>query len=658
MKTSKVSRLSAISLTAGLFLALSLNACSNAQENTESGRESSSKEPEKPLKQSRQFSLSKDNPIIVVYPRSTEAIAAPSSFIIGAVLPGGSLILSDGKTSKPVTLNKDGYFAQVIPLSRGENNFELQYKEAASGQIFAKQLKVNREKLKPGIPSQSLLISPDNLEPKEDRALTAGDIIEFSCRATPDAAVSVELAGKKIKLSTLSSLKAQVKGGVAPTINRGMEAAYGELFQRYPQQASDLYIGLYRIEASDNFVNAQPRYLLSKDGKSTSLASAVNLSVVRQPLTAFTLHDDTIVRVAPELARLTPLPAGVRVLTDGYQKDNIRCLYRPGKHVWIKREDLQFEPLGAPIPRAVCRTLQVGKDAYGEVVSIPMSQRLPFIVEQQTKPNRLVLKIFGAQADTDWAYQAPPDEREAKLIEDISWKQPDDHTYEIDVALKANRQWGYYLNYSDNTLNLHIKYPPTLAKGDKRLSGLKVCVDPGHGGNESGALGPSGINEATINLAIALEFKKELERLGATVYMTRERDVDVSLADRVKFAVDKKVDVLVSVHGNALPDGRDPMKEHGTSTYRYHPQSIELARFIKNAMVRDLNLPDLGERYQNLALCRPTAMPAVLAEVAFVVNPDEYSNMINPDWQAKAGKSLARGLADYFAPKPVETNQN
>lgn len=658
MKTSKVSRLSAISLTAGLFLALSLNACSNAQENTESGRESSSKEAEKPLKQFSQFSLSKDNPIIVVYPRSTEAIAAPSSFIIGAVLPGGSLTLSDGKTSKPVTLNKDGYFAQVIPLSRGENNFELQYKEAASGQIFAKQLKVNREKLKPGIPSQSLLISPDNLEPKEDRALTTGDIIEFSCRATPDAAVSVELAGKKIKLSTLSSLKAQVKGGVAPTINRGMEAAYGEIFQRYPQQASDLYIGLYRIEASDNFVNAQPRYLLSKDGKSTSLASAVNLSVVRQPLTAFTLHDDTIVRVAPELARLTPLPAGVRVLTDGYQKDNIRCLYRPGKHVWIKREDLQFEPLGAPIPRAVCRTLQVGKDAYGEVVSIPLSQRLPFIVEQQTKPNRLVLKIFGAQADTDWAYQAPPDEREAKLIEDISWKQPDDHTYEIDVALKANRQWGYYLDYSDNTLNLHIKYPPTLAKGDKRLSGLKVCVDPGHGGNESGALGPSGINEATINLAIALEFKKELERLGATVYMTRERDVDVSLADRVKFAVAKKVDVLVSVHGNALPDGRDPMKEHGTSTYRYHPQSIELARFIKNAMVRDLNLPDLGERYQNLALCRPTAMPAVLAEVAFVVNPDEYSNMINPDWQAKAGKSLARGLADYFAPKPVETNQN
>lgn len=133
--------------------------------------------------------------------------------------------------------------------------------------------------------------------------------------------------------------------------------------------------------------------------------------------------------------------------------------------------------------------------------------------------------------------------------------------------------------------------------------------------------------------------------------MTREEDIDVSLNDRVAFARDKKVDLLISVHNNALPDGRDPLKEHGTSTYRYHPQSIELARCLKDSMVKELELPDLGARYQNLALCRPTAMQAVLVEVAFMVNPDEYSNLINSQWQNKAARSLVNGLLSYFARK-------
>ena len=69
---------------------------------------------------------------------------------------------------------------------------------------------------------------------------------------------------------------------------------------------------------------------------------------------------------------------------------------------------------------------------------------------------------------------------------------------------------------------------------------------------------------------------------------------------------------------------------------------------LKNSMVKELGLPDLGARYQNLALCRPTAMQAVLLEVAFVVNPDEYSHLINNEWQAKAAKSMLNGMLSYF----------
>lgn len=638
-----------------LFLCIcQLNAC-KAQESQESREEKPSMKKQSPIKRVK-VELTESQPIYVSYPApaSNNTIAAAASFIIGSVLPGGSLSIN----GKPVSLNKDGYFAQTVPLARGNNRFALVYTREGANSPYTTYVQIVREKLKEPLSASSLTISTDGVEPKDDRALTAGDIIEFSCHATPGAEVYAELAGKKIQMASLASLRAKAKERSGPGLNRGLEAAYGQLFQRFPQHAPDLYLGLYRIENSDFFTNSHPRFVLTKNGKNTSLTLGTNISVVKQPLMAHTVHDDTIVRVAPELARLTPLPAGVRLTTDGYQKDNIRCLYKTGKHVWIKREDLQFEPSGAPAPRAVCRSVQVDKDDWGEIVSIPMSQRLPFLIEQTVgaNANKLQVKIYGAQSDTDWVYQAPAG-GEARLIEDVVWKQPEDGVYEIDIALKSARQWGYFAEYTDNTLNLHIKYPPRLVntaekgRSERPLEGLSVCVDPGHGGLESGALGPSGLCEAEVNLAIAKKFKTALEKEGATVFMTREEDIDVSLNDRVAFARDKKVDLLISVHNNALPDGRDPMKEHGTSTYRYHPQSIELARCLKNSMVKELDLPDLGARYQNLALCRPTAMQAVLVEVAFMVNPDEYSSLINSQWQNKAARSLVNGLLSYFSCK-------
>lgn len=633
---------------------MSLYACGlKAQEAPVSKPVKSKAEPVKRIRPT----VSAATPIIVVYPPVSSTVSAPSSFIIGATYPGTTLTLSNSQTGlkSTVTPNSDGFFAQVIPLARGSNKFELLYSGAQGS--YQKTIQINREKLKGHISPGTFTIDKTSLEPAEDRGVTAGDIIEFSCRATPDCQVEVELGAKKIKLQPLASMRTTYKNKHSKTpaspINRGMETAYGQVFQRYPANSPDLYVGLYKVESGDNFAGAHPVFTLKNASQSTSVALGTTINVITQPRMAHTVHDDTIVRVAPELARLTPLPEGVRVLTDGYQKDSIRVLYKTGKHVWIKKEDLAFENASAPAPRATPTTIQVKKDDYGEIVSIPLQERLPFVIEQSLTPNKLVLKLYGGTANTDWAYQAPENEGESQLLDNIAWKQPEDNVYELDLSLKPGRQWGYYADYDDNNLNLHIKYPPRLepvaqAGQSPRLSGLKVCIDPGHGGTESGALGPSGITEAEINLAIAKKLQALLEAEGATVCMTRVDDSDVSLQERVDFARDNKVDLLISVHNNALPDGRDPLKEHGTSTYRYHPQSVELAKTLKNSMVKDLALPDLGARYQNLALCRPTQMQAVLLEVAFVVNPDEYSHLINNEWQAKAAKSMLNGMLSYF----------
>ena len=634
--------------------ALTVSSCANAQvsDNVSESFKSTTSSTGPVVKKYKRPALEPSKPLLIVYPNieGTAKIAASSSFLIGSTYPGFSLTVNGEK----VLTNKEGFFAHVVPLAKGKNKFEVKVFGSDGSQTYNQVVEVAREGGRQSLSLSSFEFAPNSFEPKEDRGLNVGEIIEFAVRATPGSQVHVLMGKKQIALASIASLKSRKAGAAVSGINRGLEAAYGQVFQRHPAAQPDLYVGLYRIEANDQFYQEHPRYVMQKEGKSLTVASPAAITVLRQPQIAHTVHKDTITRVAPDLARLTPLPEGVRLIVDGYQGENIRCRYAPNKHIWIKKEDLSLGDSTGPAPDSVARTIQVKEDSYGETVVIPLNQRLPFLVEQNLKTNHLNVKIYGALADTDWIYQAP-DGGNSKLIENVSWKQPEDGVYQVDIDLTGSRQWGYFADFEDNNLNLHIKYPPRLKpiaeEAPMRLQGLSICLDPGHGGKETGAIGPSAIREAEINLAIALKFRDLLVAEGATVYMTREGDVDVSLNDRVDFAKAKNVDLLISIHNNALPDGRDPNKEHGTSSYWYHPQSQELAASLKNAEAKELGFPDIGARYQNLALCRPTNMPAVLVEVGFVCNPDEYAKLISPASQQAAAQGMLKGLINYFAKK-------
>jgi N-acetylmuramoyl-L-alanine amidase len=625
---------------------------------------------------------SKEKPLLVVYPRGEE-IAAATSFVCGATIPGYTLTVNGA----PVTINKLGFFAHLVPLKPGKNTFAVQA-TAPDGAVTTTNVEATREKAPAIMSESSLAFDSSSLKPKDDQGRTPGDIIELSCRATPGGKVTATLGTRTVPMICLANLAsaagaAQKKGGIKSSlassgINPGLSAAYGQVYQRYPAHRPDFYVGLYKVQAEDSFVDAPITFKLQKDGKETTFTAAAKVTTIKQPLMARTNVDDTIVRTAPDAGRLTPLPGQVRLMVDGWDGENIRCLYRAGKHGWIKKDALQMEESGAPAPSAVARTIIVKKDNYGESVVIPLSQRLPYTIEQSLKPNRLILRVYGVSADTDWTYQAPQEDDNGTLVENVTWKQPDDGTYEVSIDLKNIRQWGFWAGYgegdNETTLNLHIKNPPHFTGGQNpsasttgsaasseaapatatargaggRLSGLTVCVDPGHGGAELGAIGLSGIREAQINLGIAQKFKAQLLKEGATVFMTREDDSDISLDDRVAMARAKGVDLLISIHNNALPDGRDPIKEHGTSTYYYHPQAHELASILKTAMTQELKLKPLTTLNANLALCRPSSMQAVLVEVGFMVNPDEYALLIDDNFQQRAAVALKDGLITYF----------
>jgi N-acetylmuramoyl-L-alanine amidase len=149
-------------------------------------------------------------------------------------------------------------------------------------------------------------------------------------------------------------------------------------------------------------------------------------------------------------------------------------------------------------------------------------------------------------------------------------------------------------------------------------------------------------------LAIALRLRGLLEARGARVVMTRSTPDAVPLGSRPVIARRAGAHALVSIHLNALPDGVNPFAAHGTGTYFFHPQSAPLARAIQDAMVASMGLRNLGIYYDNLALTRPTWMPAVLCEGAFIMMPDQEAALRTPRFQDAYARGVADGVEAYF----------
>ncbi len=190
------------------------------------------------------------------------------------------------------------------------------------------------------------------------------------------------------------------------------------------------------------------------------------------------------------------------------------------------------------------------------------------------------------------------------------------------------------------------------------LAGKVIVIDPGHGGNDSGAIGPTGVMEKTVTLNIALRLQKLLEAEGATVYMTRSTDTEVSpkganasdieeLQARCDVANNHDADIFISIHNDSFTNGA----AKGTTGYYYSrgsAKSRDLADKVRSGVIDQIGTQSRGTQSCNFYVVKHTAMPATLVEVAFISNPEEEKLLNSADGAQKAAQGIADGIADYF----------
>jgi len=178
---------------------------------------------------------------------------------------------------------------------------------------------------------------------------------------------------------------------------------------------------------------------------------------------------------------------------------------------------------------------------------------------------------------------------------------------------------------------------------------LRICIDPGHGGKDSGAVGtsPFYLEEKEFNLILALLLEQKLKALGYRVLMTRRKDRHLSLISRASFANRFSADLFVSIHANsaAVPEVT------GMETFHF-PGSEKGRKFgtkILESMLQEF--PDhkkRGVKEADFTVLRKTRMPAVLVESEFLSNPQKLQFLADPQNQESLASAIARGIDQAF----------
>lgn len=270
------------------------------------------------------------------------------------------------------------------------------------------------------------------------------------------------------------------------------------------------------------------------------------------------------------------------------------------------------------------------------------------------------------------------DDMDHRIIDFATVSEKDDDTY-LDFALTQSQKMKnisiFALKADKNAgkphrLVIDIPIPgakqtifetPKINKTEVKksvLNGKIICIDPGHGGSDTGAIGKldgNDVYEKTITLEVAKKLETLLTSSGAKVLMTRTGDNDVyapfadgttELQARADVANNNNADVFLSIHIDAFSN---PEVDGTTSYYTEKTKKdFILASSLNHAVLRNTSIPDRGVRASNLYVNVHTKMPSTLIELGYISNPDRVKMLTKP-WASDAlAKSLYEGFEDYF----------
>lgn len=538
------------------------------------------------------------------------SVSSSRQFITGSTCTGCSITIND----KPVKVYSTGAFAFELNLTPGDSSFTI--KATNGGKLAAKTISYSYTIPKPAEPVKVFGIESIQTYPEGDLILKPGDRIGFKVKAYRGCKVAI-INNVLLNEMPLTSTK----------------------------NMPGIYQGEYVVQESDSFfVRKIPVLITDSSGQ----------SIIKETKNIFSVMSQYTPDIAITKGRLAHLEyglgddrlGGAKV---GYIDSNIvlKIIGKVGTHykvylaksrtAYIPDELVTIMPKGSFTPSSLTDKITTYGDGKYDYVKLNLFSKLPYQSFQLVEPSKIVVDVFGATNNTNWITQM----QTAKEIKAIDYEQVADEIFRITIQLKHQQHWGHSIYYSGNSLIVKIKQQPQ----DLSLKNLTIAIDAGHGGTNNGAVGATGTYEKEITLAVSLKLQKTLEKEGAKVIMTRNREMFFDNKERILFYRDSTPDLLLSIHLNS---SEDPFRVSGTSTYYRYIGFKPLSLLIYKRLL-ELGLKEYGNTGSfNFMLNSPTEYPNALVETLFLSNLEEEEKILNPEYQQQMVDKIVSGVKDFL----------
>jgi N-acetylmuramoyl-L-alanine amidase len=198
-----------------------------------------------------------------------------------------------------------------------------------------------------------------------------------------------------------------------------------------------------------------------------------------------------------------------------------------------------------------------------------------------------------------------------------------------------------------------VREAEAISRLDATLAGARVAIDPGHGPEDPGRVGPTGTTEAVAAQALCEAFAEELRRRGARPALLRGADDTPTPSERAQHANDIGAEVCVSIHLNAHDD---PGAEGATCFYfgtqeTSSPAGQRLAELIQEELTTRVGLMDARIHPMSFTILRETRMPAVQVEPCFITNAKEERLLQEDAFRCRVAVAMTDGLERFFNPR-------
>jgi N-acetylmuramoyl-L-alanine amidase len=178
-----------------------------------------------------------------------------------------------------------------------------------------------------------------------------------------------------------------------------------------------------------------------------------------------------------------------------------------------------------------------------------------------------------------------------------------------------------------------------------------VTIDPGHGGEDPGAVGIQGLQEKRVIFPISLRVAELLSHQGVTAILTRRQDSTVDLQTRVDIADQARADLFLSIHANSISLSRPEV--NGVESYYYGSDSSQrLASMVQTRMLAATGMRDRGVKPARFYVLRHNNRPAALVEVGFVTGIEDFLRLQNAAWREVMAQAIAQGILEYLKVGP------